>query len=103
MRSKITISAFSSSLLILAKVRHEVVAIHPEKKAVTVKNLETGETFEESYDKLLLSPGAKPILPKIEGGKRVFSLRTVEDTFRIKSYIKLIKPPPARIALWGLC
>ena len=86
---------------IVAKVRHEVVAIHPEKKAVTVKNLETGETFEESYDKLLLSPGAKPILPKIEGGKRVFSLRTVEDTFRIKSYINQHKPQSAILAGGG--
>ena len=86
---------------IVAKVRHEVVAIHPEKKAVTVKNLETGEIFEESYDKLLLSPGAKPILPKIEGGKRVFSLRTVEDTFRIKSYINQHKPQSAILAGGG--
>ena len=86
---------------IVAKVRHEVVAIHPEKKAVTVKNLETGETFEESYDKLLLSPGAKPILPKIECGKRVFSLRTVEDTFRIKSYINQHKPQSAILAGGG--
>ena len=86
---------------IVAKVRHEVVAIHPEKKAVTVKNLETGETFEESYDKLLLSPGAKPILPKIEGWKRVFSLRTVEDTFRIKSYINQHKPQSAILAGGG--
>ena len=70
---------------IVAKVHHEVVSIQPEKKTVTVKNLETGETFEESYDKLLLSPGAKPILPEIEGGARTFTLRTVEDTFRIKS------------------
>ena len=86
---------------IVAKVRHEVVAIHPEKKAVTVKNLETGETFEESYDKLLLSPGAKPILPKIEGGKRLFSLRTVEDTFRIKSYINQHNPQSAILAGGG--
>ena len=86
---------------IVAKVHHEVVAIHPEKKAVTVKNLETGETFEESYDKLLLSPGAKPILPQIEGGERVFTLRTVEDTFRIKSYINQHKPQSAILAGGG--
>ena len=86
---------------IVAKVRHEVVAIHPEKKAVTVKNLETGDMFEEYYDKLLLSPGAKPILPKIEGGERVFTLRTVEDTFRIKSYINQHKPQSAILAGGG--
>ena len=86
---------------IVAKVHHEVVSIQPEKKIVTVKNLETGETFEESYDKLLLSPGAKPILPKIEGGARVFTLRTVEDTFRIKSYINQHKPQSAVLAGGG--
>ena len=86
---------------IVAKVRHEVVAIHPDKKSVTVKNLETGETFEESYDKLLLSPGAKPILSQIEGGERVFTLRTVEDTFRIKSYINQHKPQSAILAGGG--
>ena len=86
---------------IVAKVHHEVVSIQPEKKTVTVKNLETGETFEESYDKLLLSPGAKPILPEIEGGARVFTLRTVEDTFRIKSYINQHKPQSAVLAGGG--
>ena len=86
---------------IVAKVHHEVIAVHPEKKTVTVKNLETGDTFEENYDKLLLSPGAKPILPKIEGGARVFTLRTVEDTFRIKSYINQHKPQSAVLAGGG--
>ena len=86
---------------IVAKVHHEVVSIQPEKKIVMVKNLKTGETFEESYDKLLFSPGAKPILPKIEGGARVFTLRTVEDTFRIKSYINHHKPQSAILAGGG--
>ena len=94
-------AGFFRRFRINAKVHHEVVAIHPEKKAVTVKNLETGETFEESYDKLLLSPGAKPILPKIEGGERVFTLRTVEDTFRIKSYINQHNPQSAILAGGG--
>ena len=84
-----------------AKIRHEVVAINPDSKTVTVKNLESGELFEESYDKLVLSPGAKPILPKIEGGERVFSLRTVEDTFRIKSYINQHNPQSAILAGGG--
>ena len=86
---------------IVAKVRHEVLAINPDSKTVTVKNLESGEIFEESYDKLILSPGAKPILPKIEGGERVFTLRTVEDTFRIKSYINQHKPQSAILAGGG--
>ena len=49
------------------KVRHEVTSIHPDKKTVSVKDLETGEMFEESYDKLLLSPGAKPTQPRVPG------------------------------------
>ena len=49
------------------RVRHEVTAIHPDRKAVSVKNLETGEEFEERYDKLILSPGAKPTQPRLPG------------------------------------
>ena len=49
------------------KVHHEVTALHPERKTVSVKNLTTGEVFEESYDKLILSPGAKPTQPKLPG------------------------------------
>ena len=72
------------------KVRHEVIAIHPERKTVTVRNLDTDTDFEESYDKLILSPGAKPTQPDMPGVgiENVFTLRTVEDTFRIKDYIK---------------
>jgi len=92
-----TPESFFSRFRIQMKVRHEVTAIHPDRKTVAVKNLETGEAFEESYDKLLLSPGAKPVrpdLPGINGGK-VFTLRTVEDTFRIKDYIHENKPRSA--------
>ncbi len=70
-------------------VHHEVLAIHPESKTVTVKNLASGETFTEGYDKLILSPGARPIKPDITGidSDRIFTLRTVEDTMKIKKYI----------------
>ena len=79
------------------KVHHEVTAIHPEKKVVSVKNLETGETFEESYDKLLLSPGAKPVWPNLPGmdSEKLFTLRTVEDTFRIKEFVARNNPKSA--------
>ena len=87
---------------IVAKVYHEVISINIDRKTVTVKNLETGETFEETYDKLLLSPGAKPILPKMDGEmQNVFSLRSVEDTFRIKSYIQKNQPKTAILAGGG--
>ena len=83
------------------KVRHKVIAIHPERKTVTVRNLDTDTEFEESYDKLILSPGAKPTQPDIPGVeiKNVFTLRTVEDTFRIKDYIK--KNHPRSVVLAG--
>ena len=55
-----TPESFYSRFHVDMRVHHEVTAICPETKRVTVKNLETGEVFEESYDKLLLSPGAKP-------------------------------------------
>ena len=92
-----TPESFYTRFRVRMKVRHEVTALHPERKTVTVKNLETGEEFEESYDKLLLSPGARPAQPRLPGMgiSRLFTLRTVEDTFRIKSYIDQAHPKSA--------
>ena len=85
------------------KVRHEVTAIHPDRKTVSVKNLETGEEFEENYDKLILSPGAKPTQPRLPGVgiDKLFTLRTVEDTLRIKEYINQNHPKSAVLAGGG--
>ena len=71
------------------RVGHEVTAIDPAAKTVTGKNLATGETFAESYDKLLLSPGAKPLKPPLPGldSPRLFTLRTVEDTLAIRAFV----------------
>ena len=98
-----TPESFFSRFRVTMKVRHEVTAIHPERKAVSVKNLETGELFEESYDKLLLSPGAKPTQPRLPGlgSEKIFTLRTVEDTFRIKEYIRAKQPKSAVLAGGG--
>ena len=65
------------------------------------QNLETGEEFEESYDKLILSPGAKPAQPRLPGVglENLFTLRTVEDTFRIKDHIN--KHNPKSVVLAG--
>ena len=92
-----TPASFFSRFRIQMKVHHEVTAIHPDRKTVAVRNLETGEAFEERYDKLLLSPGAKPVRPDLPGidSGRVFTLRTVEDTFRIKDYVNENKPRSA--------
>lgn len=80
-------------------VRHDVTAINTDRKTVTVHELDTGKTYEESYDKLILSPGAKPIRPNIPGtdNKNIFTLRTVEDTLKIHKYIETKKPNKATI------
>lgn len=98
-----TPESFYSRFHVDMRVHHEVTAICPETKRVTVKNLETGEVFEESYDKLLLSPGAKPTQPPLPGieSEKLFTLRTVEDTMRIKAYIDENHPRSAAIAGGG--
>ena len=98
-----TPESFFARFRVDMRVRHEVTAIHPERKAVSVKALETGETFEESYDKLILSPGAKPTQPRLPGVglEKLFTLRTVEDTFRIKDYIRKNHPKSAVLAGGG--
>lgn len=71
------------------RVNTEVLSIHPEEKLVKAKNLITGETYEETYDKLILSPGADPIVPPLPGIKSegIFTIRNVTDTDYIKEYI----------------
>ncbi len=98
-----TPESFFSRFRVDMRVRHEVTALHPDRKTVSVKNLETGEIFEEEYDKLLLSPGAKPTQPRLPGTnlKKLFTLRTVEDTFRIKDYIQKNHPRSAVLAGGG--
>lgn len=69
----------------------EVTAIHPQKKSVSVTNHQTNETYEETFDQLIISTGAKAIVPPIEGldtAANVFSLRNIPDMDHIKDYIK---------------
>ncbi|MGG3470477.1 CoA-disulfide reductase [Neobacillus pocheonensis] len=76
----------------------EVVNINPEAKNVTIKNLQTGEVYEEFYDKLLLSPGARPIVPPIPGStenQTLFTLRNIPDTDKIKNYVDSYNPKKA--------
>ena len=98
-----TPESFYSRFRVDMRVRHEVIAIHPDRKTVSVRKLETGEEFEECYDKLLLSPGAKPTQPRLPGIglDRLFTLRTVEDTFRIKAYLDTHHPRSAVLAGGG--
>ena len=98
-----TPESFFSRFRVSMRVRHEVTAIHPDRKTVSVTNLETGEEFEEGYDKLILSPGAKPTQPRLPGVglSKLFTLRTVEDTFRIKEYIDRNHPKSSVLAGGG--
>lgn len=81
---------FKSQYNIEARVNSEVIKINREDKKIVVKNLETGEEYEEAYDKLVLSPGANPIRPRsIEGidGPNVFTVRNVVDIKKLNDYI----------------
>jgi hypothetical protein len=88
------------SLAYLQRLPYEAVKIDPARKVVTVLNHLTGETREEDYDKLILSPGAEPFVPPIEGAKsdKVFTLRNIPDTYRIKEYVDQKKPRTAIVA-----
>lgn len=74
-----------------ARVNQEVIAIHRDRKTIEVKHVVTGEVYEEAYDILLLSPGAKPTLPPIEGihSSHVFTIRNVADIERLQTYIQM--------------
>lgn len=98
-----TPESFWQRFRVKMNVHHEVTAIHPDSKTVTVKNLEDGTVFTESYDKLLLSPGAKPIKPNFEGidSDKIFTLRTVEDTLKIKKYVDECHPQSAVVVGGG--
>ena len=98
-----TPESFFERFRIRVKVRHEVTAIRPEEKAVRVRDLTTGEEFTESYDSLVLAPGAKPTMPRLPGVDipRLFTLRTVEDTMAIKGFIGREKPRSAVLAGGG--
>lgn len=92
-----TPESFKARFNIDVRVLNEAVKVSPDAKTVTVKNLRTGETYEETYDNLILSMGAEPIRPNIEGadGSNVFTLRNIPDTLKIKNYIDTAKPRSA--------
>lgn len=82
-----TPTSFGDRFNVDVRINQEVIAIDTAKKTVQVKRA-NGKIYEETYDKLLLSPGANPFIPKIEGvdSEGIFTLRNVEDTDRIKNY-----------------
>ncbi|MBX3180695.1 MAG: FAD-dependent oxidoreductase [Candidatus Hydrogenedentes bacterium] len=88
---------FENRFRIRVKQLHEAIRIDREKKAVEGVNHETGERFVEMYDKLILAPGAAPIIPELPGANadNVFALRNVEDTDAIKAFLDTRKPARA--------
>lgn len=98
-----TPDSFFRRFQIDVRVRQEVIDIHTEKKTVQICEIESGKIYEESYDKLILSPGARPTRPDLPGieHERIFSLRTVEDTFQIRGFVEKQKPKSAVIVGGG--
>lgn len=92
-----TPESFRKRFNIDVRVNNEAVKISPEEKTVTVKNLKSGEIYTESYDNLILSPGAEPVKPNIDGidSNIVFTLRNIPDTLKIKEYIEKNNPKSA--------
>ena len=101
-KSKLTLQtpqSFNARFNVDVRVKQEVIAIDKENHFVKVKNLFTQEIYTESYDKLILSPGAKPIIPKINGADsdNVFILRNIPDTYKISDFLKNHSPKTAAI------
>jgi NADPH-dependent 2,4-dienoyl-CoA reductase/sulfur reductase-like enzyme/rhodanese-related sulfurtransferase len=94
-----TPQAFRQRYNIDIRIFSEVTAIDRSRKQVEVKNLKTGETYRESYDKLILSPGAEPLRPPLKGIEleNIFHLRNVPDSDRIRAYVDNQKPESAVI------
>ena len=84
-----TPESFWERFRISVKTNHEVTGVYPDEKTVMVRNNLTGDEWKEDYDKLILSPGARPVRPNLPGidSERIFTLRTVEDTLRIHDYV----------------
>ena len=98
-----TPESFYARFRVDMRVHHEVIAVDIKAKTVKVRNLASGEVFSESYDKLILSTGARPIKPNFEGidNERIFTLRTVEDTLRIKQFTEDKRPESAVVVGGG--
>lgn len=96
-----TPQSFKNRFCIDVRVNNEVISVNSDKKYVVVKNVLTNETYQETYDKLILSPGAKPLMPNISGmdSNRIFTLKTVEDTFKMKKFIQ--DKNPKRVVIIG--
>ncbi len=95
--------SFKARFNIDVRIFNEAVNINPNEKTVTVKNVLTGKNYTETYETLILSPGAAPIIPDIPGisSANVFTLRNIPDTIKIKNYINTEKPKSAVVVGGG--
>lgn len=98
-----TVDAFKKRYDIDIRVFSEVSAIDRKNKTVAVNNIRTGETYHETYDKIILSPGAEPFKPPIEGIdlSNIFNLRSIPDSDRIKEFVDTRKPEAAVVVGGG--
>lgn len=87
-------ASFSARYNVMVRSRTEAIAIDRETKTVRLRNLATGAETDEPYDRLLLSPGAEPVRPKLEGidSKRIFTLRNIPDLDRVMAHLDAEKP-----------
>lgn len=89
-------AGFKKRFNVLVNVNHEVTSINPNGKTITVKNLATNEIITDSYDKLIIATGAKTYIPDfVKKNERIFTLRTVEDSYHLKDYIEKSSPQKA--------
>ena len=89
-----TVDGFSKRFKIDIRVLQEVICINRENKSITIQNLITNKEYTESYDKLILSTGSEPVKPPIKGidSRKIFTLRNVPDTDKIKNFLITHKP-----------
>lgn len=92
-----TPESFHARFNIDVRIHSEIISINSADKSVVVKHSQTNETYTETYDKLILSPGASPLKPPIPGinSKNIFTLRNVEDTDKIKAFVSDSEPKSA--------
>lgn len=94
-----TPQSFNRRFNIDVRVLNEAVELDTQRKCVRVRDLRDGSEYQESYDELILSPGAAPLVPPLKGveDERVFTLRNIPDSVRIKNHIVQAKPTSAAV------
>lgn len=95
--------SFSTRFNVDVRVKNEAVALDPKAHILTVRDHKAGSDYTLTYDKLLLAPGARPIVPAFvpKDDPRVFTLRSIPDTMRVHAHINSNKPGKAVIVGGG--